>query len=614
MTRRKILQHEHATGPVRAVLATAQLLLSGREKWRLVLLAALVAVGVGLEVATLALIVPVMGILSDQTSIEVTRARLELPEQWTDLTLLVVVFASLTLSVFIKNVYALGSTWVQRTVVANISTRLSTELFEKYLRLPYGFHLKTNSSLLIRNMQNASNLLSSGIEPLIGLVTEILVTGGIAILLLIVSPAPSIVVVGVVGVVGYGLHRFVRARILRIGSERNRLFAIALQEQQQGLGAIKTLKVSGRESHFIDSYGVHVLESNLLNRTYGLLQQIPRLGIESLMVLALSSLIVLFVLQGRTASEAIPIVGLFGVAAFRIQPSVTRMLLHLQALSYSSAAISSVRNDYLLEIDEEPVEMPYQGELESNFNLLEFVNVSFRYSPDDNFVLRDASFSIRRGEYVGVSGRSGAGKSTVVDLMLGLLSPSQGSILLNGDDLRKHRRAWQRQIGFVPQDIYLVDDSIARNVSFGVELDDEVLRHVRRATDEAQLSGFISTLSDGYDTLVGEKGVRLSGGQRQRIGIARALFHSPAVMVFDEATSSLDGETEQEVLNAIESVASDRTVVVIAHRVSSLAKCDRILRVHDGTVEDCGPPTPDLLSFLAGDGDQRGQDGTESPA
>jgi ABC-type multidrug transport system fused ATPase/permease subunit len=584
-------------GPIRLVLRTANLALSRREKLQLFVVGVLVVVGVGLELATLSLFVPAIGVLTSQGSLDDLRSRFSPLAEFSDTSVLVVMLYSLTLLFLLKNLYAIAAIWYQRTVIARISTRLSTRLFETYIQQPYEFHLKSNSSVLIRNMQNAAALVSSGIEPLIGLFTEVLIASGIVTLLMIVAPLPSIFVVFVVGILGFGLHRFVRARVVDLGGRRNMHNAMTLKHQQQGLGAIKTLKITGRESLFVESYSHHVIENNLINRTYGLLQQIPRLWIETLTVLGLSGLVLILNSQGREFGDAIPILGLFGIAAFRIQPSVTKLLLSLQALSFSSAAVDSVRMDLTLGVGRE-VETESK---DIEFEELSFENVSFAYSSRSAAVLEDVSFTIRRGEYVGIAGRSGAGKSTLADLILGLLDPVQGRVAINGCDLRDQRRAWQRQIGFVPQDIYLIDDSIACNVSFGLPLTDEVLASVNRAVAEAQLGEFIDSLPDGLDTLVGEKGVRLSGGQRQRVGIARALLGAPTVMIFDEATSSLDGETEREVLTAIESVAAARTVIVVAHRTSTLAVCDRILRVEDRGVVDLGPPSRDLLARLAGE-------------
>jgi ABC-type multidrug transport system fused ATPase/permease subunit len=449
-------------------------------------------------------------------------------------------------------------------------------------------------------MQNAAALVSSGIDPLISLTTDSLIAAGIVVLLIVVAPVPSMFVIVVMGCFGFLLHRLVKTRVMKLGVQRNMHNAKMLQYQYQGLGSIKTLKVTGREALFIQSFEDQAIRNNLVNRTYGLLQQIPRLWIEMLTVLGLSGLVVILAAQGDSPSDAVPILGLFGVAAFRVQPSITRILLSLQSLTFSSAAIDSVRSDFML--GGESTDDVIESRLD--FEKIVFDDVKFAYASRSQPVLDGASFQIRRGERVGVSGRSGAGKSTLVDLVLGLLEPTSGMIRLDENDLRMRRRCWQRQIGFVPQEIFLVDDSIARNVSFGLPLTQEVTGRVAEALESAQLGEFISSLPDGIETIVGEKGVRLSGGQRQRIGIARALVGSPAVLIFDEATSSLDPETEREFLTAIDAVSSGRTVIVVAHRVTTLAHCDRILRVEDGKVLDLGRPTPHLLDQLAGEPDR----------
>jgi ABC-type multidrug transport system fused ATPase/permease subunit len=585
--------------PIRLVLSTAGLVLTRKEKVQMVTVGLVVLVGIGLELVALGLFVPIIGVLTNGESLEDVRARFEILQDLSDNSVLLVILAIIAGVYLVKNVYAVGAMWFQRTVVAQISTRLSTTLFQTYVCQPYEFHLKSNSSVLIRNMQNAATLVSSGIDPLIGLISDSLITAGIVILLIVVAPVPSLFVIVVMGFFGFLLHRLVKTRVMRLGAQRNIHNAKLLQYQHQGLGSIKTLKVTGREALFIQSYEDQAIQNSLVNRTYGLLQQIPRLWIEMLTVLGLSGLVIILAAQGESPSSAVPILGLFGVAAFRVQPSITRVLLSLQSLTFSSAAIDSVRSDFMLGGETTDDE----NESSVDFERIIFDDVKFAYSSRSQPVLEGVSIQIRRGEHVGISGRSGAGKSTLVDLTLGLLEPTSGTIRLDERDLQTCRRGWQRQIGYVPQEIFLVDDSIAQNVSFGLPLTQEVMERVSDALVDAQLGEFIGSLPDGIETIVGEMGVRLSGGQRQRVGIARALVGSPAVLIFDEATSSLDPETEREFLSAIDAVSPGRTVIVIAHRVTTLARCDRILRVEGGKVLDLGRPTPQLLDQLAGEPD-----------
>jgi len=590
------LDQSRTSGPIGLVLRTARRLLNRREKMQLVAVAILVLLGVGLELVSLGLFLPVISLLTDAETVETIRERVTPLGEASSTQIVATALAVIIIVFFVKSCVSVGSLWFQRTVVAHISTRLSQELFDRYLRQSYLFHVRSNSASLIRNVQNASALVSSGVDPLISLATDGLIAVGIVILLLLVEPLPALAVVVLYGTVGFGLFKTLRSRVRELGESRNTHNAMTLKNQQQGLSAIKTLIVTGRREVFSREHHQHVLANNLVTRTYGLMQQLPRLWIEMLTVSSLSGLVLIVILQDREVSDSIPILGLFALAAFRIQPSITRILLSLQALTFSSAAVASVEQDSVSPVDDfgdlsEPLE----------FEELLVDAVSFAYSVDSTPILRNVSLRIGRGERVGISGRSGAGKTTLVDLMLGLLAPTKGEVRVNGNEILPNPSAWQRSIGFVPQDVYLIDDSIERNVAFGLPLSEDVRHQVLVALDGSQLGDFVRGLPDGLSTVVGERGMRLSGGQRQRIGIARALMGNPRVMVFDEATSSLDGETERDVLAAIDAVAADRTMIVIAHRASTLSICDRILRVEGGSVIDLGPPTAALLQRLAGE-------------
>lgn len=582
---------------VRLVLRTVRHLLDRRERFQFVAVAVLVLAGVALELVGLGLFLPIVALLTDDEFIGQVRERVSILEDASD-TQIVVIALGLLVAVFIvKNLFAILSMWYQRTVVARISARLTQELFVRYLHRDYSFHVRNNSSTLMRNLQNASGVITSGVEPMIAIATDGLIAMGIVGLLIAVEPIPALSVVLIYGTVGFGLFRIMRRRILHLGKQRNIHNALTLKHQQQGLNAIKTLIVTGRREVFTSEHQRHVLANKLISRTYGLIQQFPRMWIEILTVVSLSVLVVIVVAQGREVSDSLPILGLFAVAAFRIQPSVVRMVLSLQELMFSSAAVASVEQEFQ---DQLPINRATEVE-KFDFERLRLESVSFNYDPDLPEVLAEVTMSICKGERVGITGRSGSGKTTLIDLILGLIVPTSGLILVNEQAVSEDPRRWQRTIGFVPQDVYLLDDTIERNVAFGLPMTDEVREQVVLAVDRAQLGPVVASMPAGLESVVGERGVRLSGGQRQRIGIARALMEDPPVMIFDEATSSLDLETEREVLDAINKVAEDRTVIVVAHRASTLAICDRIVRVDGGSVVELGPPTRELLRKLAGE-------------
>ena len=584
----------HRNRPIRTVLAAAREALTRREKARVAGVGAAALLGVALEMLSLGSFIPVVGLLTQESALDRVRDRLPIASSWTDVQILAAGLAGLVLLFVVKNAVTFAGGWYQRSVSADLSTRLAHEQFEAYLRQPYSFHTATNSAVLIRNMQNSSVVVTSGVDPLMSIATEGLLAIGVVVLLLVVDPVVTGVVLATFGLAGWIFNHKTRRRIVALGHLRNVHLGHALREQQQGLGGIKEILISGRTDTFVARHLLHVATNNRVNRTFSTIQQLPRLWLEILTVSGLAALVMLVVAQGREPSEALPILGLFAIAVFRVQPSITRLLISMQSIAFAAPVIEGLRHDAL------PVPGPRpRGRDVRLERSVRFDGVTFAYPGSAEPVLAGVTFEIARDERIGLVGPSGAGKSTIVDLLLGLLDPTGGRILVDGADLADVRRSWQDQVGYVPQHIFLLDDSVRRNVAFGVpdaEISDD---EVREALRWAQLDELVGSLPDGLDTEVGERGVRFSGGQQQRLGIARALYHRPPVLVFDEATSALDAATERGVAAAIEEVGRSRTVVIVAHRTSTLASCDRILRVQDGSVVDLGRPTAALLDSLA---------------
>jgi ABC-type multidrug transport system fused ATPase/permease subunit len=318
-----------------------------------------------------------------------------------------------------------------------------------------------------------------------------------------------------------------------------------------------------------------------------MLQSLPRLFFESVAVVGLAVLVIVMVSSGDEIKDILPTLGLFAATAFRVMPAIGRVIASVQAIGYNKAFMRTVYSDSLLPWD---VSQSEGGRLSFKHEI-EVRNVSFRYASAHRHSLSSISIKIGKGEAVGIIGPSGAGKSTFVDVLLGLLSPEQGKVLVDGVDIQNNVRSWQDHIGYVPQTIYLVDDTLARNVAFG--LPDDLVDHdaVARSIKAAQLDEFVATLPDGISTIVGERGVRLSGGQRQRIGIARALYNDPEILVLDEATSSLDTETEQGVMDAVKELLGTKTIVIIAHRTTTVSYCTKVYKMDKAQIVGSGLPS-----------------------
>lgn len=494
----------------------------------------------------------------------------------------------------VKNLFLAFLIWKQTHFTFDVQSTISQRLFTNYLRQPYTFHLQRNSAELVRNVTSEVGLFTGVMTSALLLLTELMVVIGIVILLLLVEPLGALIVAVVLGGSAWGFHRMTRARITRWGVERQLHDGLRIQHLQQGLGGAKDVKLLGREREFLAQFHTHNIQSARMWKLQTTLLNFPRLMFELLAVTGLAILVISMLSQGRDMTSIIPTLGLFAAAAFRLMPSVNRVLNSAQVLRYGLPVINTLYEEIKLISPEPAVQHIIRPEVFKNE--LSLTNVTYQYPGTTSPALDGISINIRKGESIGLIGSSGSGKSTLVDVILGLLAPSGGLVEVDEKNIQQDLRQWQDQIGYVPQSIYLTDDTLRRNVAFGLpneQIDDLA---VRRAIKAAQLEEFVSTLPEGLETEVGERGIRLSGGQRQRIGVARALYHDPAVLVLDEATSALDGATERGVMEAVTALQGSKTIIVVAHRLSTVENCDRLFRLEHGKVVDEGTVAEILTS------------------
>jgi ABC-type multidrug transport system fused ATPase/permease subunit len=478
----------------------------------------------------------------------------------------------------------------QTAFTFDVQASLSSRLFARYIFQPYAFHLRRNSAELVRNaVTEVSQFTGSVLLPIMQLITELLVAGGIVALLAFLQPLSTLVVVAGIGGVGGVFYYFTRARSRAWGDARQIHEGERLRHLQQGLGAIKEIILLGRQQTFLARFDIgNQMAARMAQYQLSLLQ-FPRLFFEVLAVIALVSIVVVSSRSGTSAEAMIPSLALFTAALFRLIPSSNRTLSALNALRFGLPVINVLERELGREEPLESADSSADSPRSSRApDTVAFRDVSFTYEGTQTPTIRESSFLIEAGTCVGIVGDSGAGKSTTVDLILGLLSPTQGTVASNGRDIREDIRGWQLRTGYVPQSVYLTDDSIRRNIAFGVPDEEINDGRVREAAGAARLTSFVESLPDGFGAHVGERGARLSGGQRQRIGIARALYHNPSVLVLDEATSALDLKTEAEVLDAISGLLGSVTMIVIAHRRSAVSRCQRILRLDAGRIREVG--------------------------
>ena len=552
----------------------------------------LMLIGMVLETLGVGLVIPAIALLTQPdyaTRFPALQPPLALLGNPSHEVLVIGAMLGLAVAYLCKALFLAFLVWRQTRFAYGVQADLSLRLFTVYLRQPYTFHLQRNSAQLLRNATSEVQLFTGGaIVPGMLLLTETMVLLGLCVLLLVVEPLGTLIVVGVLGAAVWGFHRFTRRQIARWGEARQYHEGYRIQHLQQGLGGVKEVKLLGREAEFLRQYSGHNKQSVRAAQLQFTLQQMPRLWLEVLAVGGLAALVFTIVSQGRALDAVLPTLGLFAAAAFRLMPSVNRLINAIQSVRYSLPVINVLHEELQLggvstDVGSSSAAAPF-GEL------LELYQVSYSYPGATSPSLSELSLVVRRGESVGLIGPSGAGKSTLVDILLGLLAPDAGEMRVDGKNVQHALRGWQNQIGYVPQSIYLIDDSLRRNVAFGLpddQIDDDA---VWRAIRAAQLEEFVKALPQGLNTQVGERGVRLSGGQRQRIGIARALYHDPSVLVLDEATSSLDTATERGVMDAVRALHGAKTVIIVAHRMSTVADCDRLYRLERGRVVETGEP------------------------
>ena len=491
----------------------------------------------------------------------------------------------------IKSIYIITFNYFEARFIFNRRYTISYRLMQSYMQAPYTFHLQRNTSELLRNISQEINVLINNV------ITNILMMGRegvvtLAILAFLFSMEPLITML-VILLSGFGAGTFIllnKKKMKEYGEEEQERRAEMIKAVNQGLGGIKEARVLNREDEFIDKFRIEAFKSTRLMAYLRFIQQIPRPVVETTAVLGMLMIAVLLVWQDRSMGAIIPILTLFAMATVRLMPSVQQLVSMYTRLRYNIVSLDPVYDD-LKELAAFNTEFKKDRRKNNQLKLNDCIkinNISYHYPDSEVQALENISLTVPKGKAVGFVGSSGAGKTTIVDLILGLLEPDKGEILIDGVDIQQNLSAWQKNMGYIPQSIYLADETLRSNIAFGIpkeEIDDS---KVLNAVKLAQLGTLIEQLPDGLETIIGENGTRLSGGQRQRVGIARALYHAPDVLVMDEATSALDNITEKQITNAIESLKGERTLIMIAHRLSTVKNCDMLYFMEEGKIVEQG--------------------------
>ena len=477
--------------------------------------------------------------------------------------------------------------WVRQGVVFTSSAQAAERLLARYLAADYQFHVKRRSASLIEPMTRASDIAFDLVAgSAVSIVAEAVTIAALALVLLASAPPITLVAVAIVLAVVIGPIVLTRRAWERIGESERALLQQQLHVLQQSLGAIKDVKVSGRQPFFEEQFRHVKRELSRVKQRRSWAHAAARHAVETTLVLSMLLVVFLVMRESASGASTVSVLALFAYTGFRVIPSLNRIMLHVGVLREAHPWVASMDAD--MRALRAPAPLPFAPEPPMLTDAIVCDDVSFHYEDGGPPALDRVSLTIRRGQSVGIVGATGSGKSTLVDVLLGLLTPTSGRVLVDGLPLAGRERAWQRQIGYVSQDIYLLDDSLRRNIAFGMP--DGAIDEARlsSAVALARLDEVVAGWPRKMETMLGENGARLSGGQRQRVAIARALYHDPKVLFFDEATAALDNQTEREVTEAIAAVHGTRTVIAIAHRLSTVQACDQLIYLKEGRVAAIG--------------------------
>ncbi len=467
--------------------------------------------------------------------------------------------------------------WLALSYHLDLQVYLSNRLFEKYLFQNFTFHLNRNSSELVRNLKdNVVEFSTHGIGSLLILLTELFVVIGILSFLLYVQTITTLFIFSTLIIIFILFNIYVSPTSFNLGKSSLDHGKLYIQHLYQGLHSIKEIKILNRQQSFLNNFSLHLRSLTRINRNIGFIEFLPRAWLEFILILIVTLVILYLQFKGSNIIDYLPILGLYAAVTLRIMPSFSKILTALQRYKFGIAKIENLYNEFNLETEKNNTKNSNQNNIFKSEIIIK--NLTFKYDAQIYNVLSDVDLTIKKNTKLGIIGKSGSGKSTFVDILLGLLKPTNGSIFIDGVDLRKNISGWQTNIGYVAQNIILTDDSLKKNIAFGLEEQFIDNNRIMESVKQANLYEFIKKLPEGLDTKVGEFGSKLSGGQLQRIGIARALYNNPEVLFLDEATSSLDKESENNIINTVMSL-ENKTIIIISHKYSSIKDCDIIVEV-----------------------------------
>ena len=579
---------------MKKILKKMNVLLDGKQKAKMGGIVVLMIIGAALEACSIGLVIPIITTLLDPEAVngdgylgDIYRfLGMKSTSQFTIVMLLVIIAAFV-----VKNVFLYFQNVVQLRFVYTNQFATSRRMMINFMERPYEYYLNADTSVIQRSITSDVNNMYGLILSSLQLLSEIIMFLVLVIVLMTQDPMMILTIALLLVIVLLVIKCILKPIMIKAGEDNQEYYSGLYKWIDQSVMGIKEIKIANKESYFINEYSKCGAGYVGAVQKYNIYNATPRLLIETVCIAGLVLYLILQIASGKEVAAMITQIGVFAVAAMRLLPSANRINNYLTSISYFEPFFMGVSdnlqeeiNDINVNYDAEAYEARKEIKKLPVLKKIELKDIVYKYPNTDVLIFNHADMEIPVGCSVGVVGTSGAGKTTIIDVLLGLLNIQEGSILADGVEVREHYEEWLKNIGYIPQTIFMIDASIRKNVAFGVpdeEIDDN---KVWQALKEAQLDEFVKGLPEGLDTGIGERGIRLSGGQRQRIGIARALFEDPEVLVLDEATSALDNETEAAIMDSINRLHGRKTLIIIAHRLQTIEKCDMVYRVENGQI------------------------------
>ena len=579
---------------MKKILKKMNVLLDGKQKAKMGGIVVLMIIGAALEACSIGLVIPIITTLLDPEAVngegylgDIYRfLGMKSTSQFTIVMLLVIIAAFV-----VKNVFLYFQNVVQLRFVYTNQFATSRRMMINFMERPYEYYLNADTSVIQRSITSDVNNMYGLILSSLQLLSEIIMFLVLVIVLMTQDPMMILTIALLLVIVLLVIKCILKPIMIKAGEDNQEYYSGLYKWIDQSVMGIKEIKIANKESYFINEYSKCGAGYVGAVQKYNIYNATPRLLIETVCIAGLVLYLILQIASGKEVAAMITQIGVFAVAAMRLLPSANRINNYLTSISYFEPFFMGVSDNLQEEINDRNVNYDaeaYEARKEIKklpvLKKIELKDIVYKYPNTDVLIFNHADMEIPVGCSVGVVGTSGAGKTTIIDVLLGLLNIQEGSILADGVEVREHYEEWLKNIGYIPQTIFMIDASIRKNVAFGVpdeEIDDN---KVWQALKEAQLDEFVRGLPEGLDTGIGERGIRLSGGLRQRIGIARALFEDPEVLVLDEATSALDNETEAAIMDSINRLHGRKTLIIIAHRLQTIEKCDMVYRVENGQI------------------------------